>query len=66
MTHESLKSSSALEVHIRFEVSRLSARHLARAYEQIVPIVCRTIRDINPKAQLHSPPIQPETGGLSR
>ena len=67
-TPESLarqKQASELEVHISFEVSRLSADCLAAAYEQIVPIVCRSTVDISPHNKTKSAPIIPEAGGMS-
>jgi hypothetical protein len=66
MKPPSQKAIAALEVHIRFENGRFSAECLAKAYEQIIPIVCRTTGDVNPTTQAQSVPIFPETGGLSR
>ena len=44
---------------------RLSADCLAAAYEQIVPIVCRSTVDISPHNKTKSAPIIPEAGGMS-
>ena len=56
MSNPHPEPASALQVHIRFEASRLSAECLARAYEQIVPIVGRTTVAVNTKTKVHSPP----------
>ena len=65
MTTSHQENASTLQVRISFELSRFSAEILARAYEQIVPIVCRPTVAVNAKTQGHSPPIPPAAGELS-
>lgn len=66
MTHPRQEKTAALEIHVSFEVSRMTSEYLAIAYEQIIPIVCRRTGDVTANTQKQSPSIPPASGELSR
>jgi len=62
MSHQ--KSKRELEIHVRFEASRIAEECLAKAYEQVVPLVRRTTTANGETANELPEPKEPKTGGM--
>jgi hypothetical protein len=56
------KSKRILEVHVSFEVSRLSPEYLAQAYEQVLPPVRRVTARAKPTPVIDINVIEKNTG----
>jgi hypothetical protein len=58
------KSKRELEIHVRFEASRVADECLANAYEQVVPLVRRTTAASGKTANELPEPKEPKAGGM--
>jgi len=62
MSHQ--KSKRELEIHVRFEASRIACECLANAYEQIVPLVRRTTAASRETVNELPEAREPKAGGM--